>query len=470
MKVEHPAGVHRQSLPGSGSRCEAVTRPITSGQRARSHGRGRGGKDAACCAGSTCGRDSSRSSRCRSCSLLAVAVPEVLERRGRGRRCRSGRRASPSTVADVAAAVDALQGERTLVRRPARRRRTGRRARARRTSGPSPTTPSTGPTAALDRARPPSTPRSRPSRPRRHATSSAGLGARSRRRSTPPASDVPWNGPVRPDASTRSSRCRRPPASVTADLGRRRRPGRRSRSWRGRRRPPRRRTPQMAAATTWGELRGDQARHPHRPARRRGGLPRGLPRRLAAAARDERRDELLHGRRHRRRAGRRRRASPAPRSAPSRRWLDLSDARQQVLREVEAARAAEARRGRRRRGGDRRRQASTGYLVLAGGGLLLALALALAAARSITRPLRELTDAADHLAAGAAARSSSTRCGNPVDDDEHYLARRHGADRRAVRRRARAPRPGVQRRAVGRRRRGRRAGHACSRRASATCT
>jgi signal transduction histidine kinase len=65
-------------------------------------------------------------------------------------------------------------------------------------------------------------------------------------------------------------------------------------------------------------------------------------------------------------------------------------------------------------------RASQGYLVLAGSALLIALLLALAASRSITRPLRELTDAAGELA-GDRLPQLVDALRNPVDDDEHYL-------------------------------------------------
>ena len=58
--------------------------------------------------------------------------------------------------------------------------------------------------------------------------------------------------------------------------------------------------------------------------------------------------------------------------------------------------------------------------MLAGSGLLLALGLALAAARSITRPLRELTEAADHLAEDRLPKLVDA-LRHPVEDDEHYL-------------------------------------------------
>ena len=98
----------------------------------------------------------------------------------------------------------------------------------------------------------------------------------------------------------------------------------------------------------------------------------------------------------------------------------MSDARQQVLREVEVERATGARVAAEVVESTSTR-ASQGYLLLAGTSLLLALVLALAAARSITRPLRELTEAADHLAEDRLPKLVDA-LRNPADDDEHYLS------------------------------------------------
>jgi signal transduction histidine kinase len=102
------------------------------------------------------------------------------------------------------------------------------------------------------------------------------------------------------------------------------------------------------------------------------------------------------------------------------RWLDVGTRRQVALRGVEAARAADGLRLATDLG-QTSRQESTGYVALAGVGLLVALSLALLAARSITRPLRSLTDAADHLAEERLPRLVDA-LRNPGDDDERYLA------------------------------------------------
>lgn len=179
---------------------------------------------------------------------------------------------------------------------------------------------------------------------------------------------------------------------------------------------------QLASAQVWGELRGDQQ-----------GILRAfradeLALRAAYLAtsptelRNERRDEIAAG------AGTSvgrtvdgviAAGDVAPAGSLST-WLDESARRQVVLRLTEVARADEAVRAA-DRVGEIARQASTGYLVLAGGGLLLALALALLAARSITRPLRELTVAADHLAEERLPRLVEA-LRNPVDDDGNHLA------------------------------------------------
>ena len=175
---------------------------------------------------------------------------------------------------------------------------------------------------------------------------------------------------------------------------------------------------QMAATTIWGELRGDQegiltdqraAEVAYRTAY------------LAAspsAERTDRRAALLAGD-----------ATNAGRAVDEvvegeavgtlDQWLDLSAGRQLVFREVEASRAGEAVRAAEDIEASSSRS-STAYLALAGTGLLLALALAVLAARSITRPLRELTEAADHLARERLPQLVDA-LRHPVDDDEHYL-------------------------------------------------
>ncbi len=179
---------------------------------------------------------------------------------------------------------------------------------------------------------------------------------------------------------------------------------------------------QIAAAQAWGELRGDQL-----------GILRGfradeLAYRTAYLAasptelRNERRDEIGAG------AGTSVArtveeviASGEVGAAGSlTTWLDESARRQVVLRLTELARADDALRNADHQG-EIARQASTGYLALAGGGLLVALALALLAARSITRPLRELTVAAGLLAEERLPQLVEG-LRHPVDDDGRHLA------------------------------------------------
>ncbi len=175
---------------------------------------------------------------------------------------------------------------------------------------------------------------------------------------------------------------------------------------------------QLAATATWGELRGDQVgiladQRADEVAYRTAYLA-GSP----ADLRTERRTEM--GRGAATIAGRTVDQIVVGADIPDlNSWLDLSAARQGVVREVESARADEGQRTVRAIEAASRRS-STGYLVLAGSGLLLALAVALAAARSITRPLRELADAADHLAEDRLPKLVDA-LRHPVDDDEHYL-------------------------------------------------
>ena len=176
---------------------------------------------------------------------------------------------------------------------------------------------------------------------------------------------------------------------------------------------------QLAAAAVWGELRGEQGLI---LANQRADEVAHRTAYLAASPidlRDGRRTELLQGT-----------GAIAGRTVDDvvggdpplelRTWLDLGATRQQVLREVEAARTAEALAAAEAIEASSRRS-STGYLLLAGTGLLLVLALALAAARSITRPLRELTDAADHLAGERLPRLVDA-LRHPVEDDDDDFA------------------------------------------------
>jgi signal transduction histidine kinase len=181
-------------------------------------------------------------------------------------------------------------------------------------------------------------------------------------------------------------------------------------------------TAQLAAATTWDELRGDQL----------GILARLRADELAyrtaylaaasSAVRVDRRAEVQEGA-----------VTSAGRvvdeviadgdvsaTGESARWLDLGARRQSTLQSVEAARAADAL-AEATALGDASREASTAYAALAAVGLVVALAIALLATRSITRPLRRLTDAADHLAEERLPRLVDA-LRHPSDVDRSYLS------------------------------------------------
>lgn len=175
---------------------------------------------------------------------------------------------------------------------------------------------------------------------------------------------------------------------------------------------------QLAAAAAWGELRGDQvgivADQRSDEAAYRTAYLTASP----AALRTDRRAELARGAGTV--AGRAVDQISGGSAVPSLgAWLDLSGARQQVFRDVETTRATEAIQATQDIEASSRRS-SNGYLALAGTGLLLALGLALAAARSITHPLHELTVAADHLAEDRLPKLVDA-LRHPVDDDEMYL-------------------------------------------------
>jgi len=176
---------------------------------------------------------------------------------------------------------------------------------------------------------------------------------------------------------------------------------------------------QLAAAAAWGELRGDQvgiiADQRADEAAYRTAYLAGSP----TDVRTDRRAELARGAGTV--AGRAVDQITGGGTVPTlSAWLELSAARQLVFRDVEATRAAEAVETTQDIEASSR-GSSTGYLALAGTGLLLALGLALAAARSITRPLHELTLAADHLAEDRLPKLVDA-LRHPVDDDEMYLA------------------------------------------------
>lgn len=344
--------------------------------------------------------------------LLAVAVPEVLDRRDRA--AEAGRAAAITSDVDaVAAATDALQGERTLS------------AALRAGAGPEVEQALADQRSLSDPA------------VERGVRALAGLAARDaelvrpvgaaraaldtlgevRAETDTSASEVPWEDPFAPIVRSLLE-VQEAAASVAADLGVGE--GLVSVALVARMKDAAaQQGAQMAAATTWGrtpenlagilsDLRSDEAAY-------RAAYLTTSP----AALRASRRDELLTT--EGTAAGRLVDAvvaggAPGPLGG----WLDASDARQQVLREAEAGRAADARSeaGAVRSSSER---ASRGYLALAGTGLLLALALALAAARSITRPLRELTEAADHLAEDRLPKLVDA-LRHPVEDDEHYLS------------------------------------------------
>jgi HAMP domain-containing protein len=343
--------------------------------------------------------------------LLAIAVPEVLERRARAGD--AGQAADAiAAVDDLAAGVEAIQGERTL--EAARRAGAGATveqdlADARDTTD-----------AAVDLALTALTDLARQHPdlidPARVAHVQLEGLAQVREDSGAAESIVPWEDHFAPliealltvhDAA----------ASVAADLG----VGegltavalvaraKEAAAAQG---------AQVAAASVWGGLRGDQigilTDLRADEAAFRAAYLTGSP----STSREARRDELL---------------ATGPTTAARvvdgmiggapvgdlTGWLDTSDARQQALRVVEADRIAEAD-AEAERVATTSTRASRGYLALAGTGLLAALVLALAAARSITRPLRQLTDAADVLAADRLPKLVDT-LRNPVADDEHYL-------------------------------------------------
>ena len=321
--------------------------------------------------------------------LFAVAVPEVLERQERA--AEAGHAAAVTTaVDDVAAATDAIQGERTLS------------AALRAGAGADVERALVDQRAIVDQA----VERALPAlgelgeqdptldAPAEAASQQLQQLSQLRTETDIAVSEVPWQDPFALVVESLLG-VQEAAASVTSDLGvgeglasvalmARTKEAAASQAW------------QMAAAATWGELRADQGDkltdlRADEVAYRTAYLTTS-----PTVVRDERRDELFTS--DGTAAGRTvdqvvNGASVEDLSS----WLDLSDARQQVLREVEAERAVGARLAAETVEATST-QASEGYLLLAGTCFLLALLLALAAARSITRPLRELTEAADHLA------------------------------------------------------------------------
>jgi signal transduction histidine kinase len=343
--------------------------------------------------------------------LLVVVVPGAIERGGRAE---DADRAAHATedVAEVAAAVDALQGERTLS--AALRAGAGpdveRALEVQRTIVDDSVDRAEESLAALEAVDPAVAPSLRAAR-----TRLAGL-AQLREESDTAVSDVPWTDPFAPMVDS-LLQVQESVGAVTADLGLENRLSAVALLARSKDAAAAQ-DAQMAATSIWGELRGGQSatlssQRADEAAYRAAYLAASPPGLL-----NERRSEVLQG--PATQTGRVVEdvisgASPTPLAT----WLDESAARQQVLREVEADRADEALLAIDAVETSSRRS-STAYLVLAGGGLLLALALALAAARSITRPLRELTDAADELATERLPKLVDA-LRQPVDGDEQQL-------------------------------------------------
>jgi HAMP domain-containing protein len=347
--------------------------------------------------------------------LLAVAVPEVLQRWERS--VRADRAAATAAEADdVAAAADALQGERTLSaasRAGADERVGGALVGQRATTD-----------GAVERATT-SLGRLADRHPELGAIMTRAadlLGSLEQvRLDTDAASSiVPWRDPFAPMIDALLA-VQEELGSLVADVGiaeELAQVGLVART----KDAAAAQAAQMAAAVTWGELRADQ-----------GGLlaelrADELSHRTAylastpAAERVLRRTEVQRG--GVTTAGRVVDAVLAEGDLAAvdqlDDWLGVSAERQAVLRDVETARITEAR-DRAGRLGDTSRRESTGFAALAGVGLLLALAVALLAARSITRPLRRLTVAADHLAEERLPKLVDA-LRNPGDDDERFLA------------------------------------------------
>jgi len=179
---------------------------------------------------------------------------------------------------------------------------------------------------------------------------------------------------------------------------------------------------QVAAASVWGELRGDQATilsglRADEVAFRTAYLATS-----GSGDRVDRRAEVQQG--EATVAGRAvdeviRRMSVSS-VTPLSEWLDVARGRQEVLRRVETTRTEDATTAMGELGSQARRERLV-YAGLVTGGLALAIGLAVLAARSITKPLRRLTDAADELAERRLPRLVEA-LRNPGQEDERYLA------------------------------------------------
>ncbi len=344
--------------------------------------------------------------------LLAVAVPEALQRRDSALDADRAARAT-GDVAQVAAAVDALQGERTLS--AALRAGAGpdieRALEVQRTITDGAVDRADASLAALAGIDPAVAPATRAA-----STRLAGL-ATLRRETDTAVSDVPWADPFAPIVDS-LLQVQESVGAVTAELGLENRLSAVALLARSKEAASAQ-DAQMAAASSWGELRGSQtailsSQRADEAAYRAAYLAASPPGRLT-----ERRAEALQGAvtvTGRAVDGVITGAAPSSLST----WLDQGAARQEVLRDVESARADEA-----LVAIDAvetsSRQSSTAYLVLAGLGLLLALGLALAAARSITRPLRDLTEAADELATDRLPKLVDA-LRQPIDDEQQLSA------------------------------------------------
>ncbi len=176
---------------------------------------------------------------------------------------------------------------------------------------------------------------------------------------------------------------------------------------------------QVAAAAAWGELRGGQAATLTQLRADEAATRTAYLAASPTAVRVARRDEVSAGAA----TGAGRYVDVVVAGEPIGAlgtWLDLSAGRREVLSDAEAARVAEATSSARAAEVASRRS-SSGFLALAGGSLIVVLGLALAAARSITRPLDELTRAADQLASDRLPKLVDA-LRHPVDGDEAYLA------------------------------------------------
>jgi HAMP domain-containing protein len=179
---------------------------------------------------------------------------------------------------------------------------------------------------------------------------------------------------------------------------------------------------QLAASATWAELRGDQAGILGALRSDEVAFRTAYLSSFSAEERSDRRADLARGP-----------GTSVPRAVDTAistgtteaigdldDWLAVSGERQVLLRDLSTGHAEDAR-AEALALGEASERSATAYVALAGIGLLLALAVAMLAARSITRPLRRLTDAADHLAEERLPKLVEA-LRNPGADDERFLA------------------------------------------------